>query len=63
MKKGDTINNLLTVKGVAKRLNVSERTVWRLVKAKKLKPIKISSRIYRFSEKDLLTFLKKHKAK
>lgn len=55
------IDNFLTIKEVSKKLKISERTVYRLIKAGKLKVLKISKKAFRISEKDLLQFLKKHK--
>ena len=54
---------LLTPKQVAKQLGVSEFTVWRYIKAGKLKAIKLTARNFRIDEKDLNQFLKKHKTK
>ena len=48
-------DNLLTAKEVAKRLRVSERSVMRYIKAKKLRAIKIGQ--WRIKEVDLIRFL------
>ena len=55
--------NLLTIKEVAKKLRISERTVYRYIEAGKLKVIKLTRKVTRIAEKDLLQFLKKHKTK
>lgn len=57
------MNKLLTPKQVAKKLGVSEFTIWRYIKAGKLKAIKYTARNFRIAEKDLNQFLKKHKTK
>jgi len=58
-----TIVNLLTVKEVADKLRISERTVYRYIEAGKLKVIKLTRKVTRIAEKDLIQFLKKHKTK
>ena len=57
------MNKLLTPKQVANKLGVSEYTIWRYIKAGKLKAIKYTTRNFRIEEKDLIQFLKKHKTK
>ena len=57
------MNKLLTSKQVANKLGVSEYTIWRYIKAGKLKAIKLTKRNFRIEEKDLIQFLKKHKTK
>jgi len=57
------MNKLLTSKQVANKLGVSEYTIWRYIKAGKLKAIKLTKRNFRIDEKDLIQFLKKHKTK
>ena len=57
------MNKLLTSKQVANKLGLSEYTIWRYVKAGKLKAIKLTKRNFRIEEKDLNQFLKKHKTK
>jgi len=54
---------LLTIKEISKILRLSERTIYRLVEAGKLKAIKISRKATRIDEKDLNQFIKKHKTK
>ncbi len=49
----------LTVKDVAKRLQVSDQTVWRWIKDGKLPAINISGQ-YRISPSDLDEFIKEH---
>ena len=57
------MNKLLTCEQVAKKLGVSIFTVYRYIKAGKLKAIKYTERNFRIDEKDLNQFLKKHKTK
>lgn len=52
------INHLLTIKEVADKLRLGERTVYRLIESKSLKAIKISKKAYRISESELKRFLK-----
>lgn len=47
---------LLTIKEVANRLKVCDRTILRHIKSKKLKASKVGH--WRVSEKDLQTFIK-----
>ncbi len=54
---------LLTVQQVAKQLGVCRDSVWRYIRAKKLKAIKYTARNFRIEEKDLKNFIKKHKVK
>ena len=54
---------LLTPEQVAKKLGISIFTVYRYIKAGKLKAIKYTAHNFRISEKDLNQFLKKHKTK
>jgi len=55
--------NLLTIKEIAEKLRVSERTIYRYIKSGVLKTIKFSRKATRIAEKDLIQFLKKHKTK
>lgn len=55
--------NLLTIEEVANKLRISERTVYRYMKASELKAIKLTRGVTRIDEKDLIQFLKKHKIK
>ena len=55
------MNKLLTCEQVAKKLGVSIFTVYRYIKAGKLKAIKYTERNFRIDEKDLNQFLKRHK--
>ncbi len=57
------LDQLLTPAQVAKRLSVSIFTVYRWIKAGKLKAIKFTPRVFRIDEKDLNQFLKKYKTK
>jgi len=52
-----------TPKQIAKMIGVSDFTIWRYIKAGKLKAIKLTARNFRISEKDLNQFIKKHKTK
>jgi len=54
---------LLNISEVSKLLRLSERTIYRLVDAGKLKAIKFSRKATRIDEKDLNNFIKKHKTK
>lgn len=54
---------LLTIKEISKQLRLSERTIYRLIEAGKLKAIKFSRKATRIDEKDLNKFIKKHKTK
>ena len=54
---------LLTIKEISKLLRLSERTIYRLIEAGKLKTIKFSRKATRIDEKDLNQFIKKHKTK
>jgi len=63
MSKIFAVMKLLTPKQVAKILGVSDYTIWRYIKAGKLKAIKLTARNFRISEKDLRDFIKKHKSK
>ena len=53
------INHLLTIREVADKLRLGERTVYRLIESKRLKAIKVSRKAYRVSESELKKFLKK----
>ncbi|PIQ70144.1 excisionase [Candidatus Shapirobacteria bacterium CG11_big_fil_rev_8_21_14_0_20_40_12] len=57
------INNFLTISEIAKKLKVSERTIYRFVESGKLKAHKLTRGTTRIAEKDLNQFLKKHKTK
>ena len=57
------MDKLLTPKQVANKLSISEYTIWRYIKAGKLKAIKLTKRNFRIEEKDLTQFLKKRKTK
>jgi len=57
------MNKLLTCEQVAKKLGVSIFTVYRYIKAGKLKAVKYTERNFRIVEKDLNQFLKRHKTK
>ena len=60
MNKKNKIDNLLTIGEVAEKLRLNPRTVYRLIEDGKLKAIKISSKAYRISEKELIKFLGEH---
>jgi len=57
------MSQLLTCEQTAKKLGVSIFTVYRYIKAGKLKAVKYTERNFRITKKDLLQFLKKHKTK
>ena len=57
------MNKLLTTEQVAEKLGVCQASVWRYIRKKKLKAIKLSARNFRIEEKDLNQFIKKHKTK
>ncbi len=57
------MDKLLTCEQVAEKLKVSIFSVYRYVKAGKLKAIKYTARNFRIEEKDLKQFIKKHKTK
>lgn len=50
-------HRLLTIKKVAERLHVSQRTVWRLIRAKQLRARRILGAT-RVSERDLEEFIR-----
>lgn len=54
---------LFTPLQIAKKLSVSEFTIYRYIKAGKLKAIKLTARNFRIEEKELNNFIKKHKTK
>ncbi len=51
---------ILTLDEVAKIMQVSQKTVYRWVSAKKLRAAKFGHKTYRVLEKDLMRFIKKH---
>jgi len=53
--------NLFTLREVANRLRVSERSIYRYIKVGKLKATKIG--YWRISEKDLIKFIKNSSSK
>ena len=55
------LDNLLTPDQISKKLKISVFTVYRWIKAGKLRAIKITPRLFRIEEKDLNDFIKKHK--
>lgn len=57
------MDKLLTPLQVAKKLGVCEHTIYRYIKAGKLKAIKLTPRNFRIEKKDFNRFLKKHKGK
>lgn len=54
-------DKFLTVKEVAKKLRVSERSIFRYIHSDRLKASKVG--YWRISEKDLKEFIKKHSNK
>ena len=57
------LKGLLTPDDISKKLKVSVFTVYRWIKAGKLKAIKFTPRVFRITEKDLNQFIKNHKTK
>lgn len=58
------LKQLLTPKQVANKLGLkSEWTIYRYIKAGKLKAIKLTARNFRIEEKNLNQFIKKHTTK
>ena len=62
-RTGRADDAVMTCAEVAASLVVSQRTVWRLVEAGDLKPIRLSSRTLRFFKSDVLAMSKKGKRK
>ena len=58
--RGAPMSTALTVKQVAERLNVNERTVYRLAQAGKLPGFKVAG-AWRFLEEDLASWISKQK--
>lgn len=54
----DKMETLLTCKEIASRYKVSEDTVWRWIRTKKLAAVKVGSRNYRVRPEDLVSFEK-----
>lgn len=52
-----------TIEEVAKLLKVSEMTIYRYIKAKKLSAYKLGRKAYRIKDKDLQAFLDKVRTK
>ena len=61
MKTKKLLNQLLTPEEASKRVNVSIFTIYRWIKADKLKAIKLTPRVFRIEPEELKRFLKKHK--
>ena len=57
------LKGLLTPDDISKKLKVSVFTVYRWIKAGKLRAIKLTPRVFRIEPEELKRFLKKHKAK
>jgi len=57
------LKGLMTPEAVSKKLKVSVFTVYRWIKAGKLRAIKLTPRVFRIDQKDLNQFIKKHKTK
>ena len=51
---------ILTLAEVAKIMQVSQKTVYRWISAKKLKAAKIGHKTYRVLERDLMKFVNDH---
>lgn len=54
-------DKMLTPEEVSEKLKVSVFTVYRWIKAGKLKAIKLTPRVFRIEEKKLKEFLKKYR--
>lgn len=54
---------MLTVEEVAKRLNISNMTIYRWISQKKLKAYKMGRNLVRIEEKDLEKFLEERRIK
>jgi excisionase family DNA binding protein len=54
------MGNLLTAKQAGERLRVSESTVFRLLKRRQLKGVKLG-RALRFTEAELVDFIERHR--
>jgi excisionase family DNA binding protein len=54
------MRTLLTAKEAGERLRISESTVYRLVRARQLKGLKIG-RTVRFTEEELMAFIERHR--
>lgn len=52
---------ILTIKEVAEKMQVSTRTVRRWIKEGKLKASRLGHRTYRVLEEDLISFIKDHR--
>ncbi len=57
------MDKLLTSLQVAKKLGVCEHTIYRYIKAGKLRAIRLTPRNFRIDEKELNQFINKHKTK
>ncbi len=51
---------LLTAKQAGERLRISESTVYRLLRGRQLKGVKIG-RLLRFTEEELMDFIERHR--
>ena len=63
MIKTSKAKGFITPQEVANRLGICRTTVWRYIRKKRLKVIKLTEKNYRISEKDLENFLKKRRTK
>jgi len=52
-------NNMLTVKQVAEKFNVSPMTIYRWIRKGELRAFRLSSKVMRIREDDLNEFLKR----
>jgi excisionase family DNA binding protein len=57
MKKKET---LLAVKEVAKLLNVSESTMWRMLRERQLQVVRMAKRITRIKRSDIEAYIGSH---
>jgi len=63
MEKKEFLSQFITPEMLAKKLKVSKFTIYRWIKAEKLKAIKLTSRNFFIAKKDLNQFIKRYKTK
>lgn len=56
-----TVEKMLTVKDVAALLQVTPQTVWKMVDARRLKPVRFNSRVVRFDPEDVQALIDQSK--
>ena len=57
----EKLDNLFTPKQAAEKLQLSVRQMYRYIEQGKLRTIKLSHKVLRIAEKDLIDFIKKHR--